>query len=76
MRLSAWGGIARACWLEIPPHFPLARLDASFIMPNHLHRVPLIGEAVVGAAHGMTQQPPQPGTASSMATLITEQETP
>ncbi len=39
MRLSAEGEIAAACWRAIPEHFPNVRLDASVVMPNHVHGI-------------------------------------
>jgi len=33
------GKLVRACWLEIPQHFPTTETDAFIIMPNHLHAI-------------------------------------
>jgi REP element-mobilizing transposase RayT len=35
----ALGQILRACWLQIPEHFPAVETDAFVIMPNHLHGI-------------------------------------
>jgi putative transposase len=42
MQLSEIGVIANDCWLEIPPHFPFARLGVHVVMPNHLHGIVII----------------------------------
>ena len=47
VRLSAAGEIAAACWCEIPTHFPDVELDASVMMPNHVHGI----INIVGATH-------------------------
>jgi len=43
MRRSGTGEIAQECWNEIPQHCPRATLDASIVMPNHLHGIIVIG---------------------------------
>ena len=35
--LSPVGEIVRACWIQIPEHFPSATLQEFVVMPNHLH---------------------------------------
>jgi REP element-mobilizing transposase RayT len=42
MRLNNAGEIVRRCCEDIPTHFPHAVLDASVIMPNHIHGVIVI----------------------------------
>jgi len=37
--LSDSGLISKKCWLEIPIHFPYARLGEFIIMPNHIHGI-------------------------------------
>ncbi|MFZ1753943.1 MAG: hypothetical protein WBO46_01625 [Caldilineaceae bacterium] len=37
--LSALGEIALSCWQAIPTHYPQVALDASIVMPNHMHGV-------------------------------------
>jgi REP element-mobilizing transposase RayT len=39
MVLNEFGEMAQKCWLEIPNHFPNAKLDRFVIMPNHVHGV-------------------------------------
>lgn len=39
MVLSKLGTIVRKCWLEIPKHYPIVRLDSFIIMPNHIHGI-------------------------------------
>ena len=42
MQLSKAGEYATECWLSIPKHFPYFYLDASVVMPNHIHGIVLI----------------------------------
>ena len=42
MQLSKVGEYATECWLNIPNHFPYFYLDASVVMPNHVHGIVLI----------------------------------
>lgn len=44
MELSPTGEIAQECWSRIPHHFPVARLHAQVLMPNHLHAIVIIAE--------------------------------
>lgn len=37
--LNPVGLAARACWLDIPKHFPNAALDSFVIMPDHVHGI-------------------------------------
>ena len=39
MELSIVGKEAEKCWLEIPNHFPDAKLDEFVVMPNHIHGI-------------------------------------
>jgi putative transposase len=67
--LSAIGEILRACWCEIPQHFPNVSLDEFVIMPNHLHGIIFIHEsAVVGATHASPL--PRGPTPGSLAAII------
>jgi putative transposase len=60
MVLSGWGEIVRAVWDEIPAHFPNVELDISVIMPNHLHGIIIITDAVGAGFPG-----PQPGVGTT-----------
>lgn len=42
MILNNYGEIVKACWLEIPDHFPNVELDEFQIMPNHVHMIIII----------------------------------
>jgi len=44
MVLSQMGRIVRACWGEIPDHFAHVELDASVVMPDHIHGIIVIVE--------------------------------
>ena len=39
MLFSAIGEAVARCWLEIPSHYPLARLDHWVVMPDHFHGI-------------------------------------
>lgn len=39
MHLSPIGEMLESCWNQIPEHFPHIELDASQIMPNHVHGI-------------------------------------
>jgi len=52
MVLNACGEMVRACWREIPDHFPHVALDAFVVMPNHVHGILwIVGD--VGARHAV-----------------------
>jgi hypothetical protein len=42
MYLSETGNIAQKFWMEIPNHFPFARLGEFIIMPDHMHGIIII----------------------------------
>jgi putative transposase len=50
VRLSPFGEIAERHWDEIPRYFPGVELDASIIMPNHIHGI-IVMNKLVGAIH-------------------------
>ncbi len=39
VHLSPVGEIARACWVDIPNHFPGIKVDTFIVMPNHMHGI-------------------------------------
>ena len=56
-RLSEYGQIVWACWVEIPAHFPHAEMDAFVVMPNHVHGIIMLVEQTgVGARHAVPLQ--------------------
>ncbi len=64
---------AQQCWLEIPSHFPLAKLDQWVIMPNHWHGILVIVSDCRGTAcrapTGVLEQFGSP-TPGSLPTII------
>ncbi len=46
MILNAAGKIALTCWRDIPAHFPNATLDVFVVMPNHVHGIIFLDDAV------------------------------
>jgi REP element-mobilizing transposase RayT len=61
MRLNAPGAMVAEHWLALPARFPLLRLDAYVIMPDHLHAVLSLDAA--GAPQNPTRMSPR-GTAT------------
>ncbi|HEY8598013.1 MAG TPA: transposase [Thermomicrobiales bacterium] len=49
MRLSEQGEIVAGCWAAITDHFPKVVLDASVIMPNHLHGIVFLSDSQISA---------------------------
>ena len=47
MFLSDIGKIVEGCWMQIPQHFPFARLDFHQTMPNHFHGIVEIVERAI-----------------------------
>ena len=60
MRLNDAGRVAQMVWKAIPDHFPQVEIDASVVMPNHVHGIIII----VGATHASpsTQSGPPKGS--------------
>jgi REP element-mobilizing transposase RayT len=61
MQRNAAGDAAVRCWDEIPRHFPHVELDASVVMPNHIHGVLLFGEAEDTGQPGPAGEPARAG---------------
>ncbi len=65
MILNHFGKYAEKCWLDIPRHFPHAKIDEHIIMPNHIHGIIFIAEpvraTVVRANVGANNDSPLPG---------------
>jgi len=55
MGLNEAGGIVRACWDDLPNHYPHVRLDAFVIMPNHIHGIIVLTRCGVGAGLGLAE---------------------
>jgi REP element-mobilizing transposase RayT len=49
MRLNEWGLVAHDFWSQVPGHFPSVSIDASIVMPNHMHAVVAIQESAAFA---------------------------
>jgi len=54
MSLNRLGEIASACWRAVPFHFDNVTLDASVVMPNHIHGILAIR---TGEAFGTSPEP-------------------
>ena len=55
MNLNECGKIIKACWLEIPDHFPNVKTDEFVVMPNHFHGIIIINDPV-GNRHACSLQ--------------------
>jgi REP-associated tyrosine transposase len=51
MQLNDAGETVERCWFDIPAHFPRVELDEFVIMPNHVHGIIVLTDAIttVGA---------------------------
>lgn len=51
MQLNNAGQTVERCWIDIPAHFPHVELDEFVVMPNHVHGIIVLTDAVttVGA---------------------------
>lgn len=54
MRNSPMGDIVQRCWYAIPEHMPMVVCDAFVVMPDHVHGIVVITDAVSGPSvpHG------------------------
>jgi putative transposase len=75
MTTSALGRIVQKCWMAIPEHFKMVRLDEYVIMPNHFHGIILLnGQRANQAApeargHDMSCPYKEPGFREARAWL-------
>ena len=68
VQLTGFGEIVRRCWSAIPVHFPGVAVDAFVVMPNHVHGILIILDALqVGAQHAVPLRTPEGGHARSSA---------
>lgn len=56
MLLNDLGIIVNEYWLNIPEHYPRMVLHEHIIMPNHMHGIIQLTDAVVGTRHGVFLQ--------------------
>jgi REP-associated tyrosine transposase len=47
IRLNHFGKLVERSWLDLPSHYPLVRLDVFVVMPNHVHGIVIINDALV-----------------------------
>jgi putative transposase len=69
VRLSALGRIVQASWMAIPSHFARVQLHAGMVMPNHVHGIIEIAQALVVAQHAApctASAGPVPGSLSAI----------
>jgi putative transposase len=70
MKLNDDGIFVSSCWVDIPKHFPHAKLDAYVIMPNHIHGIIVLDDNAVGA-NNYSPLPHRPkGTAKTIGSII------
>ena len=53
MRGNGLAAVVQSCWNDLPNHYPNAQLDEFVIMPNHVHGIIFIVDAV-GSIHEST----------------------
>lgn len=70
MVLNDAGRIANTCWLDIPKHFPHAVLHEYVIMPNHVHGIIELTDAVMMETVGAKKFSPLPPTQSPTPPLL------
>jgi putative transposase len=72
MRLNDAGQVTRQCWQDIPAHFPHVLLDIFVIMPNHIHGILVIADALVGAKNfsPLRSTPKPSGTSKTIGSMI------
>ena len=46
MRLNDAGRAVRDCWNDLPRHYPHVKMDAMVVMPNHVHGIVVLLDAV------------------------------
>ncbi len=46
VRLNAAGEIVRACWDNLPDHYPNIELDVFVVMPDHVHGIVFINDEI------------------------------
>jgi putative transposase len=73
MRANTLGQIAEECWQAIPEHFSNSDVDVFVVMPNHVHGIIMIHDAVRGtiyrAPNPTIEQFGKP-TAGSLPTIV------
>lgn len=69
MVLNEAGRVVDECWKDIPSHFPQVELDEFVVMPNHIHGIVRIMDAV-GAKHLSPLPSRRPGTSHTLGSVI------
>jgi putative transposase len=46
MQLNYAGQTVERCWVDIPAHFPCVELDEFVVMPNHIHGIIVLTDAI------------------------------
>jgi REP element-mobilizing transposase RayT len=70
MTLNKTGRLVEQCWNDIPAHFPQVELDEFVVMPNHVHGILSIIDAV--GAKNLSPLPSQQraGTSKTIGSII------
>ena len=64
VRLSEFGKIVETCWDALPHRYASVKCDAFVIMPNHIHGIIYLTEAIVGNDGEVRAGKPRPYTGS------------
>jgi len=72
MQLNDWGRVADECWMWLADQYPYVTLDASVIMPNHLHGIIVIDDGGDDARTGDSRIAPTdaPTTRKPLGRLV------
>lgn len=55
MQLNRFGQIVQYAWYDLPKHYPHVELDTFCIMPNHVHAIIVLTDAVVVKRHPLSE---------------------
>ena len=71
VQLTKAGHVAKACWQEIPAHFPGVEAREFVVMPDHVHGIIKMPERGEGAKHFSPIQDGRPrGTSQTLGSVV------
>jgi putative transposase len=70
MTLNETGRLVEQCWNDIPAHFPRVELDEFVIMPNHVHGILSIIDAVGAKNFSPLPSQQRAGTSKTIGSII------
>jgi len=72
MQLNDWGCVAEECWMWLADQYPYVTLDASVIMPNHLHGIIVVDDGRGGSRTAPTTRKPLGRLVGAFKTVSTK----